>query len=164
MNQDNRSVKLRILAEPNDANFGGKVHGGVVMKWIDQAGYACAAGWSESYCVTVFVGGIRFIKPIGVGDLVELEAKIIYTGKSSMHILVSVRSKEIKTGEYELTTRCIIVFVATGEDGRPVPVKSWQPVTEEDKKHEHFAKKLMDARETLHQDLKPFAPEIGSVT
>ena len=55
-----REITLRFLAEPTDINFGGQVHGGVAMKWIDQAGYTCAAGWSGQYCVTVYVGGIRF--------------------------------------------------------------------------------------------------------
>lgn len=158
MTIENRSVTLRVLAEPNDVNFGGKVHGGVVMKWIDQAAYACAAAWSESYCVTVYVGGIRFIKPIRVGDLVELEAKIIYTGSSSMHILVGVRSKDIRSGEYELTTRCIIVFVATDESGSPTGVDEWIPLTEEDKKLEAFARKMKEARDNIHEELQPFAP------
>ena len=48
-----RKVTLRFLAAPTDVNFGGKVHGGAVMKWIDQAGYTCAAGWTGHYCVTV---------------------------------------------------------------------------------------------------------------
>jgi hypothetical protein len=51
-----RGVTLRFLAEPGDVNFGGKVHGGAVMKWIDQVGYTCAAGWTAAYCVTVYVG------------------------------------------------------------------------------------------------------------
>jgi acyl-CoA hydrolase len=49
-----REITLRFLAEPTDVNFGGKVHGGAVMKWIDQAGYACAVGWSGQYCVKVY--------------------------------------------------------------------------------------------------------------
>lgn len=52
-----RELTLQFLAEPADVNFGGKVHGGMVMKWIDQAGYACAAGWCSGYAVTVYVGG-----------------------------------------------------------------------------------------------------------
>ena len=56
-------ITLRFLAEPSDVNFGGNVHGGNVMKWIDHAGYTCAANWSSAYCVTVYVGGIRFLKP-----------------------------------------------------------------------------------------------------
>jgi len=128
------------------------------MKWIDQTAYACAAAWSEAYCVTVYVGGIRFIKPIRVGDLVELEAKIIHTGTTSMNILVGVRSKDIRSGEYELTTRCIIVFVATNESGKPTAVDEWIPLTEEDKKLEDFAIKMKEAREKIHEELKPFAP------
>jgi len=153
---DNRSLTLRLLAEPNDVNFGGKVHGGVVMKWIDQAGYACAASWSESYCVTVQVGGIRFIKPIRVGDLVELEAKVILTGRSSMHILVTVRSKDIKIGDFELTTRCVIVFVAAGESGTSNKVKEWKPATAEDIKLQSFARKMMEARANIREEINPF--------
>src|SRR2546422_5525318 len=52
------------ISEPADVNFGGKVMGGAVMKWIDQAGYTCAAGWTGSYCVTVYVGGLHFVGPI----------------------------------------------------------------------------------------------------
>jgi len=52
----------------------------MVMKWIDQAGYACAVGWSGAYCVTVAVGGIQFVEPILIGDLVTVHAKLIHTG------------------------------------------------------------------------------------
>ncbi len=69
------ATTLRFLAEPAHVNFGGKVHGGAVMKWIVQAGYACAAGWSGSYCVTAYVGGIQFMRPIQVGELVEVRAR-----------------------------------------------------------------------------------------
>ncbi|MFA4303751.1 hotdog domain-containing protein, partial [Xanthomonas perforans] len=65
-----RDLTFRFLAEPSDVNFGGKVHGGVVMKWIDQVGFAAASGWSGHYCVTVAVGGIRFVAPVRIGDLV----------------------------------------------------------------------------------------------
>src|SRR5450432_2154845 len=107
-----RDVTLRFLAEPGDVNFGGKVHGGSVMKWIDQAGYACAVGWSAQYCVTVYVGGIRFYKPVPIGHMVEVEAKVIYTGNTSMHIAVSVRASDPRAGDYAETTQCIIIFVA----------------------------------------------------
>ena len=87
-----RELTLRFLAQPTDVNFGGKVHGGSVMKWIDQAGYACAVGWSGRYCVTVYVGGIRFYKPVLLGSLVEVHARVIYTGKTSMHVAVDVNA------------------------------------------------------------------------
>ena len=64
-----RGITLRFLAEPGDVNFGGKVHGGAVMKWIDQVGYTCAAGWTGTYCVTVYLGGLHFLGPIHVGEV-----------------------------------------------------------------------------------------------
>ena len=62
MSGQQHALSMRFLAEPTDVNFGGKVHGGIVMKWIDQAGYAAAVGWSGKYSVTVAVGGIRFVE------------------------------------------------------------------------------------------------------
>src|ERR1700712_544722 len=90
----NRGITLRFLAEPSDVNFGGKVHGGAVMKWIDQAGYTCAVGWSGQYCVTVYAGGIRFYKPVLIGNVVEVKARLVHTGKTSMHVAVDVRASD----------------------------------------------------------------------
>ena len=115
-----RTVEFRFLAEPTHVNFGGKVHGGMVMKWLDQAAYACAARWSGLYCVTVSVGTIRFRRPILVGHLVELEAKVVHTGSTSMHIFVQVRSGDSKSGELAETNHCIITFVALDEQGNTV--------------------------------------------
>ena len=123
------SITLRFLAEPSTVNFGGKVHGGTVMKWIDEAGYTCATAWSKRYCVTVYVGGIRFHRPIRIGDLVEVEARLAYTGNTSMNIDVEVRSGDIKTGVLHTTTECLIVFVAVDEEGKTVPVDAWTPET-----------------------------------
>lgn len=123
------SIILRFLAEPSTVNFGGKVHGGTVMKWIDEAGYACATSWSKRYCVTVFLGSIRFHRPIMIGDLVEVEARLAYTGTTSMNISVEVRSGDIKGGQLEKTTECLIVFVSVDSHGRPMPVVPYNPET-----------------------------------
>jgi len=64
---DKRTISFQFISEPTDVNFGGKVHGGEVMKWIDQTAYTCATGYSGNYCVTVYVGGIRFYRPIAIG-------------------------------------------------------------------------------------------------
>lgn len=139
------SITLRFLAEPSTVNFGGNVHGGTVMKWIDEAGYACATAWSKSYCVTVYVGGIRFHRPIRIGDLVEVEARLAYTGNTSMNISVEVRSGDIKTGVFETTTECLIVFVAVDSEGRPLPVDAWQPETPGEVALAQHAKTVLDA-------------------
>lgn len=148
-----REVTLRFLAEPTDINFGGKAHGGAVMKWIDQAGYACAVGWSGQYCVTVYVGGIRFTKPILIGHLVEVQAKVIYTGRTSLHVAVDVRSGDPRDGGFTDTTHCIIVFVAVDEAGSPVQVTPWTPETEDDVALEHYAKRLMELRKGIEEEM-----------
>jgi len=132
MFQREREITLRFLAEPTDVNFGGKAHGGAVMKWIDHAGYACALGWSAQYCVTVYVGAIRSYKPVLIGNVVEVSAKLIYTGRTSMHVPVEVSAGDPKEAQFTKTTRCVIVFVALGEGGAPAEVERWRPETEED--------------------------------
>ena len=151
-----REISLRFLAEPSDVNFGGKVHGGTVMKWIDQAGYTCAVGWSGMYCVTVYVGGIRFIRPIHIGNVVEVHARVIYTGNSSMHIAVDVLAGDPREDAFQKTTHCVIVFVAMGEDGKPDKVPPWQPLSDEDRGLESYARKLMSLRSSLDEEVKRF--------
>ncbi|MGR5147005.1 acyl-CoA thioesterase [Photobacterium alginatilyticum] len=149
-----RDVTLRFLAEPGDVNFGGKVHGGAVMKWIDLAAYACSAGWSAKYCITAYAGGIRFVAPIHVGNLVEVSAKVIYTGSSSMHIAIDVQASDPKTLERRLTTHCIVIMVAVDEDGRPTLVPEWVPQTEEDKMLRDSAIKLMNMRKEIGEEME----------
>ena len=139
------SITLRFLAEPSTVNFGGKVHGGTVMKWIDEAGYACATSWSKRYCVTVFIGSIRFHRPIMIGDLVEVEARLAYTGSSSMNISVEVRSGDMKGGGLHKTTECLIVFVSVDSHGRPLPVEGFVPGTPEETALAAQARKHLEA-------------------
>ena len=149
-------VEFRFLSEPTDINYGGKVHGGVVMKWIDQAAYACASQWCEGYCVTVYVGGIRFFAPIHIGHVVQATAKLLYTGNTSMHISVDVASKSIHSKAYVKNTHCIIVFVAVDEEGKPQEVPKWTPRTENGKKMEEYAKRLMTLRKGIEEEMKAF--------
>jgi uncharacterized protein (TIGR00369 family) len=142
---------MRFLAEPTDINFGGKVHGGAVMKWIDQAGYACAVGWSGQYCVTVYVGGIRFYKPVHIGNMVEVNARVVYTGRTSIHVVVEVSASDPKDRLHTKTTHCVIVFVAVDEQGTPVEVARWQAETEEDVTLEQYAKNLMELRKGIEE-------------
>ncbi|MBK8515926.1 MAG: acyl-CoA thioesterase [Saprospiraceae bacterium] len=125
------------------------------MKWIDQVSFACASNWSSSYCVTVCVGGIRFYKPIQIGDIVKIDAKVIYTGKTSMHIMVDVMSKNIlKDIEYTRTTHCIIVFVAVNEVGEPINIPIWIPSTNEELKLESYAK-IISLRKEIEGEMSP---------
>jgi acyl-CoA hydrolase len=150
------SIDLRFLAEPTDVNFGGKVHGGTVMKWIDQGGYACAANWCGGYAVTIYVGGIRFFRPIHIGSLVEIRSRLIHTGNTSMHIAVDVFSKRPEAEEYVHNTHCIIIFVAVDGEGAPVSVPKFEPKTEEQKKMQEYAIRLMDLRKNIEDEMSQY--------
>ncbi len=155
-----RELDFIFLAEPSDVNFGGNVHGGSVMKWIDQTAYACAAGWSKNYCVTVYVGGIRFLKPIKIGDIVKVHAKIIFTGDTSIHIAVNVKSHSTTQDEFILNTQCIIIFVALDKAGQIISVPKWIPETEKDKKLEQYAIRLRKLRKEIEQELNSYDEDL----
>jgi uncharacterized protein (TIGR00369 family) len=148
-----REITLRFLAEPGDVNFGGKVHGGAVMRWIDQAGYACAVSWSGHYCVTVYVGGIRFLRPIMIGHVVEVAAKVIHTGRTSMHIALTVRAGDLREGGLSETTHCTMVFVAVSSTGATARVHPWVPVTAEDQRLQSQALRQMELRQAMEAAL-----------
>ncbi len=162
MSGQQRELTFRFLAEPTDVNYGGKVHGGVVMKWIDQVGYAAAVGWSGGYSVTIAVGGIRFIAPIRIGDLVSVTAKLVHTGTTSMHFAVDVRARDpgfddAIGGEDRLCTHCVIVFVALdGVEGAPTPVPDWVPQDEEDKRMAEYATEVMALSKGIEKTIETY--------
>jgi 4-hydroxybenzoyl-CoA thioesterase len=140
-------VVLRFLAAPTDVNWGGKVHGGIVMRWIDEAAHVLATRWTGSAAnVAVYAGGVRFYRPLHIGDLVEVDARLLLTGTSSMHISVHVRSGDPAAGSMELTTHCLIVFVPLDDVGHAVPARTWEPVSDEDLALRDHALELIDLR------------------
>ncbi|WP_019203914.1 acyl-CoA thioesterase [Tsukamurella sp. 1534] len=128
-----RRITLRFLAAPTDvATLGGGVRGGRILEWIDKAAYACAAAWSGGYSVTAYVGNIGFGRDIASGDVVEVRATLVYTGRTSMHIRCEVASADPRVGTFTVASTCLLVFVAVDEHGRPTPVRQWQPVLADD--------------------------------
>ncbi len=161
MNASN-NISFQFISEPSDVNFGGKVHGGVVMKWIDQTAYTCARSWAENYCVTVYVGGIRFIKPINIGEVIKINAYVIYTGTTSIHIGVDVYSRDFSNKQFDKKTHCVIVFVAVDKEGNTQKVKKWVPQTQREMRLEEYAIKLKHLREQIGNEMKPFFDETES--
>lgn len=92
----------RFLAKPTDVNWGGKVHGGTAMEWIDEAGAACTMEWSGEHTVAVYAGGIRFYRPISIGDLIEVDARMMRTDARSMQMSIHVRSGNPRGGRQNL--------------------------------------------------------------
>lgn len=144
-------VTLRFLAAPTDQGYSGTVDAGTVLEWIDKAAYACAVGWSKSYCVTAYVGNIHFADPVLVGDLVEVESVIVHTGRSSMHIRTTVNSGDPKTGAATMRSQCLVIFVAVGSDGKPIAVPSWNPGTDDEREQDQLASRRIEVRAAIEK-------------
>lgn len=125
---------LRFLAKATDVDYGDRIDGGHVLEWVDKAGYACAAQWSGRYCVTAFIGDIRFTRPITVGELVEVNARVVHTGRSSMHLVVTVSAGDPRTGELARTAQCLAVFIAVDDEGKSVGVPAFTPQTDSERR------------------------------
>lgn len=142
-------IVFRFLAAPGDVNWGGNAHGGIVMRWIDEAANAVAQRWSGRDSVAVYSGGIHFYRPVRIGHLVEVEARLIHTGPRSMHLAIHVRSGDPRTGELELTTQCMSVFVVRGADGAAEPVPGLEATSDEDRRLDAHARELIRLRAQL---------------
>ncbi|MDR2281027.1 MAG: acyl-CoA thioesterase [Gordonia sp. (in: high G+C Gram-positive bacteria)] len=131
--RNDREMTLRFMAAPTDvATIGGGVRGGRILEWVDRAAYACAAAWSGGYSATAYVGNISFGRDIESGDIVEVAATLVHTGRTSMHIECSVASADPRVGAFTEASRCLLVFVSVGEEGTPAPVRQWEPVSAAD--------------------------------
>ena len=154
MDKNPAHLTFRFLAEPTDVNFNGKVHGGTVLKWIDQAGYACAVRWSSHYCVTASIGGVEFLAPVRIGDLVTVAARVVATGRTSLRVVVTVAARDLRSGEERLTTHCMMVFVAMNDEGKPVPVPAFAPATEDERHLADLALRMGKLSSELHADVR----------
>ncbi|BAS15268.1 thioesterase superfamily protein [Arthrobacter sp. Hiyo8] len=92
---------------------------------------------------------MRFYRPLLIGDVVEVEARLVYTGHKGMHIAVHVRSGNPKSSEMNLTTYCLTVMVARDETGTSVPIPPWVPETDEDRRLHAHARELLEIRDGL---------------
>jgi uncharacterized protein (TIGR00369 family) len=110
---------LTELMIPSYANFGGKIHGGILLSLIDKVAYACASRHAGTYCVTVSVDGVDFLKPVEVGDLVSLMASVNYVGKTSLVIGIRVIAENVRNGLQRHTNTSYVTMVAKGDDDRP---------------------------------------------
>jgi len=113
---------LTELMIPSYSNFGGKIHGGVILSLMDKVAYVCAAKHADAYCVTASVDTVDFLAPVEVGELVSLLASVNYVGKSSLVIGIKVISENIKTHQVKHTNTSYFTMVAFGDDNKPVQV------------------------------------------
>ncbi len=145
------SVALSSLMMPADANFMGNIHGGVIMKLIDEAAGTCAFRFCRTRVVTAAIDRIDFHYPVQVGNLVTLKANMNDAGTSSMEVGVRVEAEDLATGVVTHCASAYVVFVALGDNGRPIPVPTLVPETDQQKAWcreagERRAKRLAERR------------------
>jgi uncharacterized protein (TIGR00369 family) len=123
---------LTELMIPSYANFGGKIHGGILLSLMDKVAYTCAAKHAGNYCVTVTVDGVNFLQPVEVGELVSLMASVNYVGRTSLLVGIKVIAENIKTGTVKHTNTSYFTMVAKDEKGKPTPVPGLELQTKEE--------------------------------
>ncbi|WP_266368025.1 acyl-CoA thioesterase [Tellurirhabdus rosea] len=125
-------ITLTELMIPAYANFGGKIHGGILLSLMDKAAYACASKHSGAYCVTVSVENVEFRQPVEVGELVSLLASVNYVGRTSMIIGIKVIAENVKTGVVKHTNTSYFTMVAKDDNNQPTEVPPLLLETKED--------------------------------
>jgi acyl-CoA hydrolase len=149
-----RDLTMTILMTPDMANFAGNVHGGLILKYLDQVAYTCASRFTRQYMVTASVDQVRFHSPVHIGDLVTLLASVNYTGRSSLEVGIRVETEDVTTGVRRHTNSCYFTMVALGEDGRPCEVRQVAPRTDEEHRRWSDALRRRAARESSQRPVE----------
>jgi acyl-CoA hydrolase len=149
-------LSMTILMTPDMSNFAGNVHGGILLKYLDQVAYTCATRYARTYAVTLSVDQVVFREPIHVGELVTFDASVNRTGRTSMEVGVRVTTQDLVRQTVRHTNSCYFTMVALGPEGRPVPVPPWQPRTAEERRR-HVA---AERRSRLRREIDRAGTEI----
>jgi len=141
-------ITLSQLMHPEHANLLGNVHGGWIMKLVDEAGALACMRHAQKRVVTVAIDSMTFREPIRIGDLIILNAEVTYTGRTSMEAEVQVLAENPINGERTHTNTAWLVYVALDDEGQPtlVPPLLAESVEEE--------RKMTDAFERQERRLK----------
>lgn len=115
-------LTVRISAMPADTNANGDIFGGWVMALMDQAGGIAGVERAQGRVVTVAVEAMTFIRPMGVGDVLEVYTEVFHVGRTSMKIHVEAWAQRFRSTIRELVTQATFAFVAIDEEGKPRPV------------------------------------------
>ena len=152
MNLPSHQLSMTVLMTPDTANFSGNVHGGTILKLLDQAAYACASRYAGRYVVTMSVDQVTFRQPIHVGELVTFLAAVNYTGRSSMEIGIKVIAEDIRSKVVRHVNSCFFTMVAVGDDKKPASIPRLEPATPDETRRFEEAKGRREARLALERD------------
>jgi len=149
MNLPSHQLTMTVLMTPDMANFSGNVHGGTILKFLDQIAYACASRYAGKYVVTLSVDQVMFLQPIHVGELVTFLAAVNHTGKTSMEVGIKVVAENIQTQETRHANSCFFTMVAVDDQRKPVAVAPIKPSNEVEARRYAAA----EVRKKLRQEL-----------
>ncbi len=127
-------ITINQIMGSGDANLYGNVHGGVIMKLVDEVGGIVAARHAHRPVVTVVIDSMTFISPVQVGDLLRLEGSVNWVGRTSIEVGVKVQAENVLYGQLTHTNSAYVVYVALGDDGRPTPVPSLLVESDEERR------------------------------
>ncbi len=125
---------MTVLVTPEMTNFGGKMHGGELLKLLDQVAYTCAMRYCGNYVVTLAVNNVLFKESIAIGELLHLKAAVNYTGNTSLVIGIRVTAENLETAEIRHTNTCYFTMVSVDADRKPAKVPTHTPNNEEEER------------------------------
>jgi len=143
------ALEMTLLMTPDKANFGGKVHGGQLLKTLDEVAFVCASRYSGHYVVTLSVDQVLFKESIYIGELVTFLANVNDTGRTSMEIGIKVVSESIRDRSIRHVMTCFFTMVAIGDDGRPTGVPPIQPTDPVAEQRQHAARLRRELRREI---------------
>ena len=151
MNLPNHQLTMTLLMTPDKTNFFGNVHGGDVLRLLDQVAYACASRYAGRHVVTLSVDQVTFKQPIHVGELLTFLASVNYTGTSSIEVGVKVIAENILTKELRHVNSCFLTMVAMDENRKPIAVPKFSPSTPDEERRYKGAVLRKEMRKELEQ-------------
>ena len=154
MDLPKHELTMTVLMTPDMANFTGNVHGGTVLKLLDQVAYACASRYAGRYVVTLSVDQVTFREPIHVGELVTFLASVNHTGTTSMEVGIKVMAENIQTQTTRHANSCFFTMVAMDEARRPVAVAPLQLHTPNQVRRDGAARIRRELRQEFSARLK----------
>jgi uncharacterized protein (TIGR00369 family) len=139
-------VTISQLMHPEHANLLGNIHGGWIMKLVDEAGALACMRHAQRKVVTVAIDSMVFRQPIRIGDLIIINAEVSYVGRTSLEAEVQVLAENPITGEQTHTNTAYLVYVALDDEGRPTSVAGLIAETEDEKRRMEKAQERQERR------------------
>lgn len=149
------------LMIPAYANFGGKIHGGILLSLMDKVAYATASKHAGTYCVTVTVDKVEFLQPVEVGELVSLHASVNYVGRTSIVVGIRVEALNVKTQALKHTNSCYFTMVAKDDDDKPTQVPKLILESKEDIKRFIEAMHMKEIKNAVREQMDDAKSQIA---